>query len=159
MFTLAFLLENPDNTAECLVPQRQRRAQQHDEQQPGVSLGRAFGTRYLDGHRTGFTCGPPGQTETCLLAQVFPCANIELISMDCNFHNKKRKPQKHDRGVGEDNRGEIRQHDGGIILLSFAFILLVRLLQTLRLILLLHFGRVDSRAWGGNSRQVVVQRW
>ena len=156
MFILAFLLENPDNTAECLVQQRQRRAQQHDEQQPGVSLGRAFGTRYLDGHRTGFACGPPGQTETCLLAQVFPCANIESTSMDCNFHNKKRKLQKHDRGVREDNRGEIRQHDGGTILLSFAFFLLVRLLQTLRLILLLHFGMVDSRAWGGNSRQVVV---
>jgi hypothetical protein len=51
MFISAFLLGNLDNTAECLVQQRQRRAQQHDEQQPGVSLGRAFGTRHLDGHR------------------------------------------------------------------------------------------------------------
>jgi hypothetical protein len=41
-------------------------------------------------------------------------------------------------------------------LLSFAFILLIRLLHTLRLILLLLFGRVDVRAWGGNSRKVVV---
>jgi hypothetical protein len=44
MFILAFLPGNSDNSAKCLVQQRQRRPQQHDEQQPGVSLGRAYGT-------------------------------------------------------------------------------------------------------------------
>jgi hypothetical protein len=32
MFILAFLPGNSDNSAKCLVQQRQRRAQQHDEQ-------------------------------------------------------------------------------------------------------------------------------
>ena len=110
MFILAFLLGNLDNTAECLVQQRQRRAQQHDEQHPGVSLGRAFGTRYLDGHRSGFSCRPPGQIETRLLAQVFPCANTDSESWTANSQTR-RKSQKHDHGVGEDT-GDERQHDG-----------------------------------------------
>ena len=129
MFISAFLLGNLDNTAECLVQQRQRRAQQHDEQQPGVSLGRAFGTRYPDGHRAGLTCRPPGQIETCLLAQVFPCANIDSEPWTA-YSQKSRKSQKHDPGVGEDDRrsGNTMWRT---LLLSFAFILLIRLLQTL----------------------------
>jgi hypothetical protein len=73
-FSFGFLLGNSDNTTECIVRQRRRRAHLHVEQQPGVSLGRAFGTRSLDGYRTGFTCRPSGQMETRLLAQVSPCA-------------------------------------------------------------------------------------
>jgi hypothetical protein len=89
MFILAFLLGNSDNSAKCLVQQRQRRAQQHDEQNLACHSAGLSVQRFLDGHRTGFTCRPPGQTETCLLAQVFPCANIDSTTMDCNFDNKR----------------------------------------------------------------------
>jgi hypothetical protein len=115
----AFLLGNLDNTAECLVQQRQRRAQQHDGQQPGVSLGRAFGTRSLDGHRTGFTCRPTGHIETCLLAQVFPCANID--SKHWIAYSTTNEKITKTRPWGGRGDMEIRQHDGGTLLLSFAF--------------------------------------
>jgi hypothetical protein len=157
MFISAFLLGNLDNTAECLVQQRQRRAQQHDEQQPGVSLGRAFGTRYLDGHRTGFTCRPHGHIETCLLAQVFPYANIDSKTLDCKFHNKR---ENHKNTTLEWERTTARRDQTTRRGDPFAFICFLFPYQTAAytvcLILLFAFGRVDMRAWGGNSRRVVV---
>ena len=70
------------------MQQRRRRDHLHVEQQPGVSLGRAFGIRSLHGHRTGFICRPSGHIETCLLAQVFPCAIsiFELLKFKHDQH-------------------------------------------------------------------------
>lgn len=129
MFISAFLLGNLDNTAECLVQQRQRRAQQHDEQQPGVSLGRAFGTRSLHGHRTGFICRLSGHIETCLLAQVFPCA-ISILN-SCNSNMIKRKSQKHHpwSGRGHWTSGDTLGRDSWFS----AFIFLIRMLRNVLL--------------------------
>ena len=60
------------------MQQRRRRAHLHVEQQPGVSLGRAFGIRSLHGHRTGFICRPSGHIETCLLCSGFSLRNIDF---------------------------------------------------------------------------------
>lgn len=56
------------------------------EQHPGVSLGRAFGLRFLHGHQTGFICRPPGPNRDMFACSGFPCASI-----DCNKNNKIQK--------------------------------------------------------------------
>ena len=137
--------------------QRRRRAHLHVEQQPGVSLGRAFGIRSLHGHRTGFTCRPHGHIETCLLAQVFPYANIDSKTLDCKFHNKR---ENHKNTTLEWERTTARRDQTTRRGDPFAFICFLFPYQTAAytvcLILLFAFGRVDRRAWGGNSRRVVV---
>lgn len=79
----------PGNSTECIVQQRRRRAHLNVEQQPGVSLGRAFGIRSLHGHRTGFICRPSGHIETCLL-----CSGLSFRNIDFELLKFKHDQQK-----------------------------------------------------------------
>ena len=92
------------------MQQRRRPAHLHVEQQPGVSLGRAFGIRSLHGHRTGFICRPSGHIETCLLAQVFPCAIS--ISELLKFKHDQHKITKTST-LERERTLDIRRYFGG----------------------------------------------
>jgi hypothetical protein len=108
------------------VQQRRRRAHLHVEQQPGVSLGRAFGIRSLHGHRTGFICRPSGHIETCLLAQVFPCAIS--ISELLKFKHDQHKITKTST-LERERTLDIRRYLGRD---SFGFLLFIFLIRLLR---------------------------
>jgi hypothetical protein len=90
----------------------------------------------------------------CLLRSFL--AQISIRQRWCNFHNKKENHKnttlEWERTIAE--RSDNTRED------LFAFICFHSFYQTaadtVRLILLLLFGRVDVRAWGGNSRWMVV---
>ena len=92
-----------------------------------------------------------------MLAQVFPYANIDSKTLDCKLHNKR---ENHKNTTLEWERTTARRDQTTPRGDPFAFICFLFPYQTaaytVRLILLFAFGRVDMRAWGGNSRRVVV---
>ena len=71
------------------MQQRRRRAQQHDEQQPGVSLGRAFGIRSLHGHRNWIHLQAIWPHR-----DMFACSGLSLRNIDFELLKFKHDQQK-----------------------------------------------------------------
>lgn len=99
--------------------QRRRRAHLHVEQQPGVSLGRAFGIRSLHGHRTGFICRLSGHIEN-----MFACSGLSLRNIDFELLQLKHDQQKITKTspLERERTLDIRRYFGeGLLVFCFYF--------------------------------------
>ena len=112
------------------MQQRRRRAHLHVEQQPGVSLGRAFGIRSLHGHRNWIHLQAIWPHR-----DMFACSGLSLRNIDFELlkfkHDQHKITKNITPGAGEDT-GHQAILWGGILWFS-AFIFLIRMLRNVLL--------------------------